>query len=176
MLMKRRWGKMASVLVAYATRYGSTREVAERVGEKLRGQGLEVEVRPAREVKSLDGYDAVVFGGALYMFRLIREGRRFFSRHRDRLSRMPLAVFGMGPIEDIEKQFAGARGHLDKTLVKLHGVTPIAVTIFGGVLRPEKLKFPYTGMKGMPPTDLRDWEAIENWANSLPEKMGVGRG
>jgi menaquinone-dependent protoporphyrinogen oxidase len=176
MLTKRRWRRMASVLVAYATRYGSTREVAERVGEKLRSQGLEVEVRPAGEVRSLEGYDAVVFGGALYMFRLIRGGRRFLRRHRVRLSGMPLAVFGMGPIEDTEKQFADARGHLDKTLVKLQGVTPIAVTIFGGVLSPEKLRFPYTGMKGMPPTDLRDWEAIESWADSLPEKMGVGRG
>jgi menaquinone-dependent protoporphyrinogen oxidase len=166
---------MATVLVAYATRYGSTREVAEKVGERLRGQGLAVEVRPVGEVKSLDGYSAVVFGGALYMFRLIRAGRRFLRRHRDRLSRMPLAVFGMGPIEDTEKQFADARGHLDKTLVKLTGVTPVAITIFGGALSPEKLKFPYTGMKGMPPTDLRDWEAIEAWADSLPEKLGIGR-
>jgi hypothetical protein len=31
-------------------------------------------------------------------------------------------------------------------------------------------------MKGMPPTDLRDWEAIETWADSLPEKMAVDRG
>jgi menaquinone-dependent protoporphyrinogen oxidase len=167
---------MPPVLVAYATKYGSTREVAKRIAERLHDNDLDVDLRPAGEVRSLEAYDAVVFGGALYMFRLTREGRRFLRRHRDRLSQMPLAVFGMGPIEDTEKQFVDARGHLDKTLVKLRGVTPIAVTIFGGVLRPEKLKFPHTGMKGMPPTDLRDWEAIETWADSLPEKMAVDRG
>jgi menaquinone-dependent protoporphyrinogen oxidase len=167
---------MASVLVAYATKYGSTREVAERVAARLGGQRLQVDTRPAGEVKSLDGYDAVVFGGALYMFRLIGEGRRFLSRHRKKLSGLPVAVFGMGPIEDTEKQFADARGHLDKMLAELQGVSPKEVIIFGGVLQPDKLKFPYIGMKSMPPADLRNWEAIEAWADSLPAKLGIGAG
>ncbi|MBN1629121.1 MAG: flavodoxin domain-containing protein [Thermoleophilia bacterium] len=163
---------MATVLVAYATKYGSTREVAERVAERLRRKDLEVEVRSGRGVTSVDPYDAVVFGGALYMFRLTREGRRFLRRHRGRLAAMPVAVFAMGPIEDTPEQFEGARGHLDKTLRKLPGVTPRTVVIFGGAVQPEKLKFPHTGMKGMPPTDIRDWEAIEAWADSLPEMLG----
>jgi menaquinone-dependent protoporphyrinogen oxidase len=167
---------MASVLVAYATKYGSTREVAERVAERLRKQGLQVEARPAGAVKSLDGYDAVVFGGALYMFRLIGEGRRFLQRSRKRLSRLPFAAFGMGPIENVEKQFVDARGHLDKTLLKLQGVSPKDVTIFGGALDPAKLKFPFTGMKSFGATDLRDWKAIEAWADSLPAKLGVKGG
>ena len=164
---------MTKVLVAYATKYGSTREVAERVAAKLGEQGLQVEARPAGEVKSLDGYDAVVFGGALYMFRLVGEGRRFLLRHRKKLAGVPFAAFGMGPIEDTEKQFADARHHLDKTLLKLQGVSPKDVTIFGGALRPAELKFPYIGMKSMPPADLRDWKVIEAWAGALPAKLGV---
>jgi len=166
---------MTAVLVAYATKSGSTREVAERVAARLAGQGLETDVRTAREVKSLDGYDAVVFGGALYMFRLVREGRRFLSRYRKRLAQLPVAIFAMGPIEDVEKQYVDARGHLDKTLVKLHEISPVAVTIFGGVIEPTKLRFPYSnpGTKAMPPTDLRDWAKIETWADSLPELLGV---
>jgi menaquinone-dependent protoporphyrinogen oxidase len=164
---------MASVLVAYATKYGSTREVAERVAARLAEQGLQVETLAAGKVKSLAGYDAVVFGGALYMFRLVGEGRRFLLRNRKKLAAVPFAAFGMGPIENTEEQFAGARRHLDKTLLKLQGVTPKEVTIFGGALRPAELKFPYTGMKSMPPADLRDWKAIEAWADSLPKKLGI---
>ena len=164
---------MASILVAYATKYGSTREVAERVAERLRKQGLQVEARAAGKVKSLDGYDAVVFGGALYMFRLISEGQRFLKRNRKKLSRLPFAAFGMGPIEDIEKQYVDARGHLDKTLVKLQGVSPKDVTIFGGALDPTRLKFPFTGLKSFGVVDLRDWKVIEDWADSLPAKLGV---
>ena len=56
---------MASALVAYASKFGSTREVAERVATRLRDCGFDTEVSAAGEVRSLDGYDAVVFGGAL---------------------------------------------------------------------------------------------------------------
>jgi menaquinone-dependent protoporphyrinogen oxidase len=166
---------VASVLVAHATKFGSTREVAERVAARLRDHGLDVEESPARWVKKLEGYDAVVFGGALYMFRLTRQGRRFFARHHGRLSRMPVAVFGMGPLEDLEEHYVHARQHLDKTLARFPEISPVAVAIFGGVLNPEKLRFPYSnpGMKAMPPVDLRDWQAIEDWADSLPQELGL---
>ena len=166
---------MDSVLVAYATKYGSTREVAEAVAARLRERGLETDVRPAGDVRRLDGYDAVVFGGALYFFRLIGEGRRFLSRHRKALSQMPVAVFGVGPIEDTEEQYAGARGHLDKSLGKHDNISPVAVTVFGGVLEPTRLRFPDANpaMKNLPPVDLRDWRAIEAWANSLPDALGL---
>lgn len=165
---------MSSVLVAYATKYGSTREVAERVAERLRERGVAVDVRAAREVKSVEGYDAVVFGGALYMFRLVRDGRRFLSLQRRHLARTPFAVFAMGPIENVAQHFADARKHLDKTLVKMGEVSPCAVAIFGGVFDPTKLKFPYAnaGTRTMPAADLRDWKAIEAWADSLPEALG----
>lgn len=166
---------MASVLVAYATKFGSTREVADRVVARLLMAGAQAEALPAGEVKSLDGYDAVVFGGALYMFRLVSEGRRFLKRHRKVLTQLPLAVFALGPLEDTESQYFDARGHLDKTLVKLEGVTPVEVVVFGGVLNPDKLKFPYSnpGIKAMGASDLRDWTAIEAWADALPKKLGL---
>ena len=166
---------MSSVLVAYATKYGSTREVAEAIAERLRDRGIETDVRAARDVRSLDGYGGVVFGGALYFFRMIGEGRRFLSRHHKALSALPVAVFGMGPIEDTDEQYAGARGHLDKALAKHESISPVAVAVFGGVLEPAGLRFPDANpaMKGMPAVDLRDWKAIGEWADSLPEALGA---
>ena len=166
---------MASILVAYATKYGSTQEVAEAIATRLRGRGFTIDVHAARDVDSLDGYDAVVFGGALYFFRLRREGRRFLSRHRKALSRVPVAVFGMGPIEDTEEQYVGARKHLDKSLDKNESISPVAVTVFGGAFDPTGLRFPDANpaMKKLAPTDLRDWVAIEAWADSLPEALGL---
>lgn len=169
---------MARALVAYATKYGSTQEVAERMAARLRERGVQTEVVAAGTVKSLEGFDGVVFGGALYMFRLVGEGRRFLARNRRAFARVPLAVFGMGPIEDTEAQFLGARSHLDKTLSRLKGVSPVAVTIFGGAFDPAKLRFPFNnaGMKRMPAADLRDWQAIEAWADALPEKLAAKAG
>src|SRR5439155_16364683 len=52
----------ASVLVGYATRYGSTQEVAEAVAATLRERGLEVDIQPMREVRTLERYRAIVLG------------------------------------------------------------------------------------------------------------------
>ncbi len=76
----------ASILIAYATRYGSTREVADAVGARLRERGFSAEVRCAREVRSLDGFSAVVLGAPLYIGSLLREARKFLERHHTALS------------------------------------------------------------------------------------------
>ena len=65
------------VLVAYATRYGSTQEVADKIAATLRQSGLTVEVQPAKQVRTLDGYRAVVLGAPLYMSDWLKEARNF---------------------------------------------------------------------------------------------------
>jgi menaquinone-dependent protoporphyrinogen oxidase len=92
-----------SVLVAYATSYGSTLEVAEAVAATLRERGLEVDIQPMRQVRTLAGYSAVVLGAPLYMFRWHKDARRFLSRHRQALTKHPpesirVAIFALGPL------------------------------------------------------------------------------
>ena len=85
-----------SILVAYATRYGSTREVADAIAETLRGHGFDVDCKPARDVGRLAGYDGVVLGGALYVFKWHKDARRFLSRHRDALADLPCRALRHG--------------------------------------------------------------------------------
>ena len=54
------------ILVAYATKYGATKEIAEKIGQVLRQAGLRVEVLPAAQVDTLAPYQAVVLGSAVY--------------------------------------------------------------------------------------------------------------
>ena len=162
------------VLIAYATRYGSTQEVAEAVAETLRERGLEVNVQPMREVRTLQGYSAVVLGTALYMFRLHKDARRFLTRHREALSKRPVAIFAMGPINNDEKEWQGVRAQLDKELAMFPWLTPVAQEIFGGKFDPAKLRFPYNlvpALKRLPASDIRDWTAIRTWASSVAEKF-----
>jgi menaquinone-dependent protoporphyrinogen oxidase len=153
-----------SVLVAYATKKGSTQEVAEAIGETLAEQGLQVSVRPASEVHTLEGYDGVVLGGALYMGRWHPDARRFLRQQRAALTELPVAVFGMGPLTTEEHDVEGSRKQLDKALAAVPEVVPVSVVIFGGVVDPAKLRFPFSRM---PASDARDWDAIRAWADHL---------
>lgn len=149
----------ASVLVGYVTRYGSTQEVAEAVAATLRECGLEVDLQPMRQVRTLAGYSAVVLGAPLYMFRWHKEARRFLSRHREALTDRPVAIFALGPFTTgDEKEWQGSREQLDKELAKLPWLIPVALEVFGGKFDPSKLQFPYKlFMRQVPASDLRDW-------------------
>jgi hypothetical protein len=96
------------LLVTYATKYGSTEEVAEAVAIAIREAGVDVETRSMRDVSTLDGYDGVVLGAALYMSRLHSDARRFLSTHSAALSSRPVALFTLGPIQNVEKEWDGA--------------------------------------------------------------------
>jgi menaquinone-dependent protoporphyrinogen oxidase len=166
---------MSLILVAYHTKYGSTREVAERIALRLAESGHDAEARDVDDVKGLEGLCAVVVGGPLYFFRWSRDTRHFLKRYRGELKGLPVAVFGMGPIEDTAEQFEGARQQLDKALGKLDWLDPVAVEVFGGKVDPDKLRFPDNNpaFKNMGQIDLRDWDAIDAWAQSLPAAFGL---
>jgi menaquinone-dependent protoporphyrinogen oxidase len=153
-----------TVLVTYATKYGSTREVAEAIAATLSAYGLQTEMRPAREVRSLDGYSAVVLGAALYIGSWHKDARRFLRRHRAALSRLPVAIFALGPLSTAEKEWQDARAQLDQTLATASWLAPVAVELFGGAITPAKLRFPFNHM---PAGDARDWTAIRAWASEL---------
>ena len=90
---------MTQILVAYGTRYGSTREVAETVAATLGEQGIETDVKQAREVRSLDGYDAVVLGTPLYLGALHKDVRALLEKNQAALEHTPFALFALGPIK-----------------------------------------------------------------------------
>jgi len=158
------------VLVGYATRYGSTQEVAEAVAATLRECGLEVDIQPMRKVRTLAGYSAVVLGAPLFMFRWHEDALRFLSRHREALMERPVAVFALGPVHDPydEDEWQSSHDQLDKELAKYPWLTPVALEMFGGKYDPAKLRFPVNLLAGKEPaSDLRDWTSIRDWAANL---------
>jgi menaquinone-dependent protoporphyrinogen oxidase len=168
----------ASVLVAYATQYGSTREVADAIATTLREGGLEVDLQPARKVRRLEGYRAVVLGAPLYMFHWHKDARRFLSRHRRALTSpppegLPVAIFAIGPFgAGDEEEWQGSRQQLDGDLAKFPWLTPVALEVFGGKFDPAGLRFPYNlFLRQVPANDLRDWNAIRAWASDLVAKL-----
>jgi menaquinone-dependent protoporphyrinogen oxidase len=115
-----------------------------------------------------------VLGTALYFFHWRGEAHRFLRRNRREMTGLPVAVFGLGPIEDAPGQFEGARGHLDKGLSKHPWLSPVSVAVFGGRLDPTCLRFPDNNqaVRKMGAVDLRDFDAISAWARGLVEVLG----
>lgn len=169
------------ILVTYATRYGSTREVAERVAQTLKGQGLTVDTKPAGEVSSLDGYGAVVLGAPYYIGKLLKEATAFLGRYEQQLRKMPVALFTLGPTSE-DDDMDEAREQMDATFAKTEWFKPVKAEMFVGSYDPAKLrgldklvtKPKASPLYGMPARDERDWEAISSWAQTLPEALGVG--
>src|SRR5512142_1404640 len=161
---------MVNVLLAYATRNGSTQQVAEAVAASLREAGAQVTVWPARAAReTAAGYDLIVLGAPLYSGRWHRDAHRFLKRHRRELAGVPVAVFAMGPRNDTAEAWQRSRAQLDRALAKHGWLTPVAVTVFGGVDPP--------GRGRRPRRDLRNWQAIDAWAaDTLAAAGQTGQG
>lgn len=164
-----------SVLVAYATTAGSTQEVAETVAATLREGGLEVELQPMCQVRSLTQYQAVVLGAPLYMMHWHKDARRFLAQHRAALTERPVAVFALGPLPNTDEQgWQACRDQLQKELDRFRWLRPVALELFGGKFDPTTLRFPYKylpALKQMPAGDSRDWVAIRAWASALAAQL-----
>ncbi|WP_199512510.1 flavodoxin domain-containing protein [Nucisporomicrobium flavum] len=157
---------MTRVLVAYATRNGSTRQVAEAVGTAVRATGAEAEVVPAHTVlEPPAGWDLVMLGAPIYSGRWHRDAHRFLKRHRATLSSVPVAVFALGPRRDDEEAWQSSRAQLDRALAKRAWLVPVAVGLFGGA--------DPVGRRRAGRRDLRDWARIGAWARKTLVSAGV---
>ena len=169
---------MTQILVAYGTRYGSTREVAETVAATLGEQGIDADVKRAKDVRSLDGYDAVVLGTPLYMGALHKDVRALLEKNRAALEHTPFAVFALGPIK-ADDGIDGSRAQLIDALAKLPEPTPASTAVFVGAYDPARLglrdklltALPASPLHGEPAHDDRDWDAIRSWARDVSGRL-----
>ena len=151
---------MSTILVAYATKNGSTREVAEAIGAVALAAGAEVEVTTAHSVTGpVSGTDLLVLGAPIYSGRWHRDAHRFLKRHRRELAGMPVAVFALGPRRDDEEAWQHSWKQLHRALAKRVWLHPVAVGLFGGA--------DPAGRGRAARRDLRDWTAIGDWARSF---------
>jgi len=164
----------ARILVAYATRNGSTAGIADAIGKELERAGHTTVVKEMKAITTVEGYDAIVIGAPVYMGKVI-EIARFVGRNKEKLTSRPVAVFavGLAPVSQDPGQLEEGMKALTTSMVPLQ---PVAATLFAGNLDPGKLSFlqrKMTEMVKAPMGDFRDWDAIAAWARELPGKMGV---
>jgi len=157
------------ILVAYATRAGSTFEVAEQVAEVLRATGATVDVKSAPAVHELKGYDAVVIGSAIRMGKWLPEAVAFVKTYREPLSHIPTAYFLVSGLlrDDTPEMRSKVLAFLDPVRQILE---PTSIGLFAG-------KIDFSTMDGLDRSiaeavsssagDWRNWEAIRSWGQGL---------
>jgi menaquinone-dependent protoporphyrinogen oxidase len=160
---------MNKILVTYATRAGSTVEVAATVAEELRAEGATVDVLPIKIVRDVNGYDAVVVGSAIRMGQWLPEAVQFVKTHRSTLAGIPTAYFLVSGFlrEDTPEMRQKVLAFLDPVREILE---PISIGLFAGKIDFSKLSWldrTIAKAVGSPEGDWRDWEAIRNWAREL---------
>jgi menaquinone-dependent protoporphyrinogen oxidase len=155
---------MEPVLVAYATKHGSTQQVAVAVAARLRAAGLDVDLRQAQTVREVAGYRGVIVGAPVYTGRWHGDALAFLKRHANELRQVPVAVFALGPRSLEPADVAESKAQLLAALAKVPSVRPWPIAVFGGVIDPAKLRFPFNRM---PASDARDWTAIAVWADEV---------
>jgi menaquinone-dependent protoporphyrinogen oxidase len=165
----------ARILVAYASRKGSTAGIAQAIGKELTIEGYTVDVSEMKSVTSLAGYNAVVIGAPVYTGKVTGDVAAFVSTNKDELSRVPVAGFVTG-IAPVYPKTGDVKGFTDQLVTALSPVRPVAVTMFAGTLDAGKMNLverSLTTLMKVPTGDFRDWDAIAAWAKTLAGKMGV---
>jgi menaquinone-dependent protoporphyrinogen oxidase len=165
-----------NILVTSASKHGSTRDIATAIADELRRAGHAAQTRDLSEVASLDGYDAVVLGSAIYMGQLMPEATRFIDAQLPALRARPLWLFASGPLGD-----DAGRPPIDPRVIEeLTAKTGArAATIFAGRLAPETLGLGerlVTAVVRAPSGDYRDWTAIKTWANEIASALVTPEG
>jgi menaquinone-dependent protoporphyrinogen oxidase len=172
------------VLVAYASKHGSTEGIAERIAARLCAAGLKAEAVPVGKVRDLSSFDAVVLGSALYMFHWLGEAKAFANRNRSALAGKPVWLFSSGPFgpEPLDQQgrdkleVSGPR-ELDELRQTLQ---PRDHRVFWGAWSRANKPIGFwermvnlmpAGKAGLPDADFRDWPNIEAWADGIAAEL-----
>ncbi len=157
------------VLVAYGSKRGGTREIADVIAEVLLEEGIDVELADAEQVQRVDDYDAVIIGGALYMNRWHKDAKHLVVHQAKALRERPVWLFSSGPLDAsaTEKQLPptaqvaslvdeiGARGHVT----------------FGGRLEPGAEGFIAASMAKTHAGDWREWPLVRSWAKERAQEI-----
>ena len=174
---------MDKILVTYASRTGTTKGVAEAIGNILMKDGFQVETLPMEDVKDLAGYCAVVAGSAIQSAQWLPEAFEFVRKNQAALQKLPVAMFSVCmtlAMKNGEKYRQAIQQWVEPVRYILK---PVSEEIFKGKLEigriqsiGQRIKFRISVLVGVwKEGDQRDWNVIGTWAQSLKGTLIDGK-
>ncbi|PKQ16533.1 MAG: hypothetical protein CVT67_03815 [Actinobacteria bacterium HGW-Actinobacteria-7] len=167
---------MSKFMVVYGTKSGCTRGVAQRIGECLARKGADVDVVSAQEADGLAAYDAVIVGSGIRMSQWHEPARAWVAQNAEQLQQIPVAFYTVNLTMAKEPERAPEVRAWTDPVIESSGVSPLDIGLFAGWNEPKEFSFiERTVLKALkaPQGDFRDWDAIDAWAETVSEKMGV---
>ena len=165
----------AQILITYATKYGATAELAEKIGEVLRQSDLNVDIMPADRVTNLQSYKAVVLGSGVYAGQWLKKAARFLKENEKTLSGQMLWIFSSGPTGQGDPAELLKGWRMPKSLQPIADrINPRGIAVFHGNINDDKLNFfekRIVKMVKAPSGDFRDWNAITAWASVIAGEL-----
>ena len=165
------------ILIGYASRFGSTRDIAMRIADKLRTHGSDVDVRSVDEISDVARYDAVVFGSGVYDGSWPAEATEFVRRDSAILTRKPVWLFSVGSFGDQHPLVGGLMKKEPREIGEFEQtVHPRDYRVFAGVIDLDhwpawgRLLFKALGGHA---GDNRQWPDIEAWAEKISHEIRV---
>ena len=157
------------ILVAYASKYGSTGGVADAIGKELCGKGAAVDVLLMKNAANLSSYQGVIVGSAIYRGKWLPEAVDFVKENSEVLGRIPVAYFlvCMTLSRPTEENRAKVLAYIDPVLKATPQIKPVRIGAFAGALDYNNLSWlnkKILKSMGTPEGDFRDWKAIRTWA------------
>lgn len=163
---------MSRVLIGYATKTGSTKEVAERICKIMIDKGHKVDIKPLETVKDLSDYESIVIGAPVNGMMWRPDALEFVKSHKQELDQRKVVYFTLAMMAHQGRSMWQKR--VQKALNKPSAlVTPIDTAIFGGVAG-DDIPAPLRVLFGIPKdsaSDQRDWNRIDSWANDIAAKL-----
>jgi menaquinone-dependent protoporphyrinogen oxidase len=164
-----------SVLVTYASRLGSTKEIAERIAARLRDQGIDTTISSVETKPSVTTFDAVVIGSALYAGHWLDGARRFVRDNEAALRARRVWVFSSGPVGKWASPEPSPPGEV---LDLVAAIDARDHRVFAGALDAwtiDDADFPFIerviAKRFVPKGDFRNWPEIETWADEIAHEL-----
>lgn len=169
------------VLIVHASRLGSTREIAERLGAALRTEDRHVAVAGVQDDPDPSSYDTVVVGSAVYAGHWLPEATAWFDRHARLLHDRHVWLFSSGPVGTRAATDAPAEPGEVARIRREFDV--IDYRVFAGAFdrdcvddaglgRLESLVARHFVLEG----DFRSWSEIEAWSGEIADRLVVAPG
>ena len=158
------------ILVTAASKHGATDEVAEAIAQRLEASGFTVDRIAPADVTTVEPYDAVVVGSAIYILQWMPEAHDFMQRFKDELRGKPVWAFSVGidGVPKFSEEDASRVGPL------LAHVNCRELRTFPGRYKPALLSLrerSVARLAGVVEGDFRDWDAINAWADDIAAQL-----